>query len=486
MNSSYKNINTNKLTLRSPCNFPSLFLILPQQNPLPPVTPHKLNTNLLIYVIHILIFTLCYALIILTDYINMSYLIFDLIWIIVMNMYIAKFSETYVCLIFSLLFTCCYMLMNNFLTFDLRFIFIIVLLQFIVIILFSYAVHILLVSILFELFSLLLFIILISSRFGYKILILWYYYMLNLINFIILFMLLYFMLNSFCFYLNDLAFILFDEEWLGILCVFYIILISFKVYTSILILFIEQLYIRLGIFIFIYMLTFYIFFCFILIIILVNFMFYYIFLIKLTILQCFMCVLIGLNSYAIVSLLFILSVNNFCFLFLIFIASKNYIFYVYLNFHFFYSVSLIVIVNLYFFFMVFNIFDINYNENYFFINFVFFSFFNNIILSIMLCTVFLSIGAIPIVFGFFIKLFNMFIFISYLGITLIFFCIIWLIVIYIFYFRLIVNLFNFSFYSLNFWVLKFNSIYTVNINLMLSIVYYIIFFDVINIFDIVF
>lgn len=186
----------------------------------------------------------------------------------------------------------------------------------------------------------------------------------------------------------------------------------------------EQLYIRLGIFVFIYMLTFYVLFCFILIIMLICFVYFYIIFIKLCILQSCTCVVIGLNSFAIVSLLFILSVNNFCFLFLIFISTKNYIFYIFLNFHLVYSISLVILILLYYFFLVYNIFDIKYNENYFLINFVFFSFFNNIIFAVLLSCLFLCIGSIPIVFGFFIKVFCLLLYLSYLGICLIFFSII--------------------------------------------------------------
>ena len=121
--------------------------------------------------------------------------------------------------------------------------------------------------------------------------------------------------------------------------------------------FMEQLYLRLGIFTFIYMLTYYILFCFIILIFLFSFINIFMFYIKLCIFQSCICVLYGINSYAIISLLFILSVNNFCFLFLIFIASKNYIFNVYLNFHLFYSYALIIVIIFYFFFIVLNIFD---------------------------------------------------------------------------------------------------------------------------------
>lgn len=248
--------------------------------------------------------------------------------------------------------------------------------------------------------------------------------MLNLINFILLFILLYFLISNLTYYLNDFCFLIYDEEWLGIITLFYIFLIAFKIYNSILILFMEQLYIRLGIFIYIYLLTFYILFCFILIIILINFIYFYIFFIKIIILQCIICVIIGLNTFAIVSLLFILSVNNFCFLFLTFISTKQYLIYIYLNFHLFYSISLIILIILYFLFLVFNIFDIQYNENYFFINFIFFSFFNNIIISIILACIFLCIGSIPIIFGFFIKVFNLFLYIAYMGLNILFFCII--------------------------------------------------------------
>lgn len=188
--------------------------------------------------------------------------------------------------------------------------------------------------------------------------------------------------------------------------------------------FMEQLYIRLGVMIYIYMLTFYVLFCFILIIILICFIYFYIIFIKLVIFQCITCVLIGLNSFAIVSLLFILSVNNFSFLFLIFVSTKNYIFYMYLNFHIIYSCSLIILIIIYYFFIIYNIFDFKYNENYFLLNFIFFSFFNNIIISTMLACIFLCIGAIPIVFGFFLKLFCLLLHLSYLGISIIFFSII--------------------------------------------------------------
>lgn len=189
------------------------------------------------------------------------------------------------------------------------------------------------------------------------------------------------------------------------------------------IMFMEQLYLRLGIYIYIYMLTYYILFCFILLIFLFSFINIYIFYIKLCIIQSCICVLNGINSYAIVSLLFILSVNNFCFLFLIFIATKNYIFNIYLNFHIIYSYSLIIIIILYYYFIVINIFDFKYNENYFFINFIYFSFFNNYILSILLACIFLCIGAIPFILNFYIKLFCLFLFLTYLGISILYFTI---------------------------------------------------------------
>lgn len=186
----------------------------------------------------------------------------------------------------------------------------------------------------------------------------------------------------------------------------------------------EQLYIRLGVFVFIYMLTFYVLFCFILVILLICFVYFYILFLKLVILQCCTCVLIGLNSFAIVSLLFVLSVNNFSFLFLVFVSTKNYIFYMYLNFHLIYSMSLIILIVLYYFFIVYNMFDFKYNENYFLINFVFFSFFNNLLISVLIACMFLCIGAIPIVFGFFLKVFCLLLHLSYLGVCVIFFSVI--------------------------------------------------------------
>lgn len=350
---------------------------------------------------------------------------------------------------------------------------------------FLYVIHIIFISILFELFSLLLFLILISSRFGYKILVLWYYYMINLINFVLLFVLLYFMILNHCFYLCDFCFLIFDEEWLGILCLFYILLILFKLYIAILILFMEQLYIRLGVFVFIYMLTFYVLFCFILVILLICFVYFYILFLKLVIIQCCTCVLIGLNSFAIVSLLFVLSVNNFSFLFLVFVSTKNYIFYMYLNFHLIYSISLIILIILYYFFIVYNMFDFKYNENYFLINFVFFSFFNNLIVSTLIACMFLCIGAIPIVFGFFLKVFCLLLHLSYLGVCVIFFSVIWLVIIYIFYFRLIINIFIFSYQFIGFWVVRLHLINLSNVLFFLSCSIFILFFDIINLFDLI-
>jgi len=199
--------------------------------------------------------------------------------------------------------------------------------------------------------------------------------MINLINFLLLFILLYYMILGYCYYLCDFCFLVFDEEWLGVLCVCFILLVLFKLYIAVLITFMEQLYIRLGIFVFIYMLTFYVLFCFILIILLICFVYFYIIVIKIVIFQCCTCVIIGLNSFAIVSLLFVLSVNNFCFLFLVFVSTKNYIFYMYLNFHLVYSCSLVLLIIIYYFFVIYNMFDFKYNENYFLINFIFLSYF---------------------------------------------------------------------------------------------------------------
>ena len=248
--------------------------------------------------------------------------------------------------------------------------------------------------------------------------------MFNLINFIILFVLLYFYILSFCFYFNDLCFIIFDEEWLGVLCITSILFVMFKLYSAFFLIFMEQLYTRLGILVFLYMLTFYILFCFLLLIIILNFIVYYIIIIKLVIFQATICSIIGANTFAIISLIFLLSVNNFCFLFLLFIAAKNHLLLIFLNFHLIYSISLMIILILYCYFIVINIFDIQYNENYFMINFIFYSFFNNFMLSILMCITLLSIGAIPIIFGFFLKVFNLFIYLSYLGISIIFFCIV--------------------------------------------------------------
>lgn len=227
-------------------------------------------------------------------------------------------------------------------------------------------------------------------------------------------------------------------------------LILFKLYGVVLFLFMEQLYIRLGVFVFIYMLTFYVLFCFVLIVLLICFIYFYVLIIKLVILQSCGCVIIGLNSFAIVTLLFVLSVNNFCFLFLVFISMKNYVFYMYINFHLIYSLSLVMMIVLYYFFLVFNIFDIKYNENYFMINYIFFSFFNNITFAVILACLFLCIGAIPIVFGFFLKLLGLLVQLGSLGMSTVFFCAGWLVVIYIFYFRLIVNIFIFSYQFIGF------------------------------------
>lgn len=274
--------------------------------------------------------------------------------------------------------------------------------------------------------------------------------MINLIVFVLLLLLLYLMVFHHCFYLCDFCFLVFDEEWLGMLSAMYVLLVLFKLYGVLLFLFMEQLYIRLGVFVFIYMLTFYVLFCFVLIVLLVCFVYFYILLLKLIILQSCGCVVVGLNSFAIVSLLFVLSVNNFCFLFLVFISMKNYAFYMYLNFHVIYSISLVLLIVIYYFFLVFNIFDVKYNENYFMINYIFFSFFNCITIAILISCLFICIGAIPIVFGFFLKLFGVLIQLGNLGISTIFFSCVWLIIIYIFYFRLIVNIFIFSYQFIGF------------------------------------
>ena len=187
--------------------------------------------------------------------------------------------------------------------------------------------------------------------------------------------------------------------------------------------FLEQLYLRLGTFIFIYMLTFYIIFCFIIIIILIAFIYFYIFFIKICLFQTFSCILIGMNTFAIISILFVLSINNFCFIFLLFISTKKHIFNIYLTFHFFYSLSLLVLITVYYFFIVYNIFDVKYNENYFYINYVFFSFFNNFTIAICLSSLFLCIGAIPFTLGFYIKLFSFFIYLNYIGISILYFCV---------------------------------------------------------------
>lgn len=438
-----------------------------------------------LYIIHIFLFLILYGFIILCDYTSITHLSFDVIWLCILNILVLFVLDSYICFIFIFLFVFCFGLFFCFLTFESRFSFIIIILQYLIIFLFLYTTQILIISILFELFSLLLFLLLLSSRFGYKVLILWYYYMLNLINFILLILLLYYMILNYCYFLNDFCFLVFDEEWLGILCIFYILLILFKLYAAVLIMFMEQLYIRLGVMIYIYMLTFYVLFCFILIIILICFIYFYIIFIKLVIFQCITCVLIGLNSFAIVSLLFILSVNNFSFLFLIFVSTKNYIFYMYLNFHIIYSCSLIILIIIYYFFIIYNIFDFKYNENYFLLNFIFFSFFNNIIISTMLACIFLCIGAIPIVFGFFLKLFCLLLHLSYLGISIIFFSIIWLVVIYIFYFRLIVNIFIFSYQFIGFWVVRLNILHLSNLLFFLCCSFYILFFDIVNLFDLI-
>jgi len=157
----------------------------------------------------------------------------------------------------------------------------------------------------------------------------------------------------------------------------------------------------------------------------------------------------------------------------------------YLNFHLIYSISLVIIIVLYYFFIVYNMFDIKYNENYFLINFVFFSFFNNLIISVIIACLFLCIGSIPIVFGFFLKVFCLLLHLSYLGTCIIFFCVIWLIIIYIFYFRLIINIFIFSYQFIGFWVVRLYILNYKHLFLVISSAIFILFFDIINLFDLV-
>ena len=172
-------------------------------------------------------------------------------------------------------------------------------------------------------------------------------------------------------------------------------------------------------------------------------------------------------------------------MFLIFISSKNYIFNIYLNFHLIYSYALISIIIIYYYFIVINIFDYKYNENYFFINFIYFSFFNNFILAILLACIFLCIGSIPFILNFYIKLFCLFLYLSYLGISILYFTIIWFIILYMFYFRLIVNIFIFSYQSLGYWVIKIYYYYIKYTIIIIASAIYIIFFDIINIFDLI-
>jgi hypothetical protein len=192
-----------------------------------------------------------------------------------------------------------------------------------------------------------------------------------------------------------------------------------------------------------------------------------------------------MNTFAIISILFILSINNFCFIFLLFISSKKHIFNIYLTFHFFYSISLLILIIIYYFFIVYNIFDIKYNENYFYINYIFFSFFNNFTISICLSCLFLCIGSIPFTLGFYIKLFSFFIYLNYIGISVLYFCIMWLIVIYTFYFKLIVNLFVFSYQGIGFWVVKLSLTNFYYCIFMIVILLWIIILDAINILDLI-
>lgn len=420
-----------------------------------------------VYIIHLFTFCFIYSCVILLDYVSLVFFAFDFFWIFVLNIIVLDGINSYICFVFVCLYCFCFSLLFSFLSLDGRLTFLIILLQYLVVFSFLVTCYIIFLTILFELFSLLLFILLLSTRFGYKVLVLWYYYMLNLVSFLLIFLLLYFMLFHCCFFVCDFCFLIFDDEWLGVLCIFYVLGVVFKLYFVILVLFVEQLYIRLGAFTFIYMLCFYVLFCFILIILLICFVYFYLIFLKLVVLQSIGCAIIGLNRFAIISLLFILSVNNFGFLFLILISTKHYIFYLYLNFHMFYCFGLIVLLTLYNFFLIYNIFDFCFNGSALFITFVFFSFFNDIILSVLIACMVLCIGAVPITFGFFLKTFCLVLQLNYLSSGILFFSIFWLIIIFLFYFRLIVNIFVFSYLFLGFWVIRLSTYF-----LMHSVFFY--------------
>lgn len=459
------------------------FLLLPHSPSSfsPPVS----RPSMFYLMIHLYLFLILFLFISLSSYTTLKSISFDTLWLCTLTTWSTFLINSYICTIFALLFTFFTITNCYYLTTDMRLIMCIIITQFLILLHFTHINHIIIITVLFEVFSVSILLILISSRFGFKVLIIWYYYMINIITFIVILLLLYYMLLNYCYFLHDFCFLIFDEEWLGVMGLFYIVTILFKLYSCLLILFIEQLYIRLGSTIFIYMLTFYILFCFSMVIVLIAFSFSYIILIKLIITQTICCAVIGLNTFAIISLLFTLSVNNLSFIFLIVVCNKSYLFYVFLNFHFIYSTSLIILISLYHTFMVFNFFDYIYNETYFIMNFVFFSFFNSFTISLVLSTIFLCIGSIPILLGFFVKLFSLLLYLSYLGCTLIYFSLVWLIILYIFYFRLITNIFIFSYRYIGYFTIKFYFLHSLHLFFFFSVFIFILYCDLINLFDLI-
>lgn len=285
-------------------------------------------------------------------------------------------------------------------------------------------------------------------------------------------------------YFYDFFIIIFDQEWNYFIAIGVNLLILLKLYIIFIVNFIEQIYIRLGLLVFIYMLSFYILFIILISLIFISILFNTLLFIKLSFSQTLIGILIGINNYNLLSLLFILSINNLSIIYLSFSINKNFLLYFYMLFHVIYSISLINLLITTYNIQIVSLYSNKYNEFYQCFNVSLNFFFNYFSFSLIFCTIIIGLGSIPIGLGFFFKVFINFILLSNTYVNLFLILILWLTLLYSFYFRLVLQLYYFSYKGNGKFVIK----VPVNILFLLLIFIsnYILIIDIYNLFDILF
>ena len=135
--------------------------------------------------------------------------------------------------------------------------------QYIVVYLLNFVNFLLLVFFILEFFTIILVLLLLNSRFGFRIIGVWYLFTLNLLLFILLFLILYYMLLDYCTHLYDNILVILENEYNGSFNFLVFCLFNFKFYNFLVLNFLEQLYVRLGVYLYLYMLSIYLLFIFI-------------------------------------------------------------------------------------------------------------------------------------------------------------------------------------------------------------------------------